>query len=364
MANHGDTEGTEEVALLQERLIAAVQQALGGRATPGASVALLLDGEPLLIEAVGFRDVARTAPLETSARFYIYSITKSLIAAAILRLVEQGRLALDAPVQAYLPDTLLDTPVTLRQLLRHSGGIPDYGGMPAYTEALRADPANPWTADEFLQKTLHQGLRFAPGEGWAYSNPGFLLLRQVIETVQGTTLRNALRDLIFAPLGISQPIVAETLEDAEALTPGYSSFFATDGALHDVRALYHPGWVSHGVVIATAAELAQVLDAIFSGTLLGASSRAAMLEPDSGALQPPLFPRTELRPGGHARPSVAAHGMMVGPRRGRAGLLGGGSPSPNVQGRRLTSVALVNSDQDEFALPLAFTLLMMAAGSE
>lgn len=325
---------------------------------PGMSAAVFRNGQPLVIAAAGFRDLEKTAALDPGARFYIYSVTKSLIASVILMLVEQGCLALDSPVQDYLPGLVLEHTVTLRQLLNHTGGIPDYGGMASYDAAIKAGPARPWTSEDFLANTLSKGFDFLPGQGWNYSNIGYLLLRRVIETTLQATLDSALRQFIFDPVGLSHPQTAATLEDAAQLTPGYSDFFTT-GSLQDVHEVYHPGWVSHGVVIATAAELARAFDAIFHGPLLRPESRAAMLEPIDVAVQHPFF----------QRPAYGL-GLMID-RESRYGVIaahGGGGPGysagavhiPDAHGQYITSAVLMNSDKEDLALRTAFDLAVQA----
>ena len=346
---------------IHNRYHAVAREILDQTSTPGASLALLVDGRPLFVSAVGSRDLDGTAPLEADARFYIYSVTKTLIAALVLQLVEQGQIVLDAPVQEYLPLLPLEIPVTLRQLLNHTGGLPDYGGLAAYFEAVKAHPAVPWTPVELLAETLSRGLAFTPGQGWGYSNIGYLVLRQVIETTLQASLRTALRERILTPLSLRRPLVAESLEDARQLTPGYSSMFAADHSCADIRALYHPGWVSHGVVISTALELAQVFEALFTGALIGPASRAAMLEAVRVPIVHPLF----------QQPAYGL-GLMID-RGSRFGLVAGHSGEgpgysagalhfPDAHGRRITSVALANYDQDNTGLLLAYELA--AAGIE
>lgn len=345
-------------AELHHQITTAAQQALAASSAPGVAIALWLDGQPLFVSATGFRDLEQTTALDIDAQFYIYSITKSLIATVILQLVEQGRLALDTPVQTYLPQIALDTPVTLRQLLNHTGGIPDYGGLPAYFAALKANPTQAWTDEEFLAATLPTGLTFAPGQGWQYSNIGFLLLRQVIETVHQRSLRTALHDHIFAPLALAQPHVAQTLKDARLLTPGYSAFFATDDSRQDMRLVYHPGWVSHGVVIATASDLARVIDALFTDQLLNPASRAAMLEAVRVPINHPFFQQPAYGLGVMIDPG-SRYGVIAGHGGGGPGYSAGALHLPAVHGHRLTSVALANGDEDELGLSLAFTLAML-----
>jgi D-alanyl-D-alanine carboxypeptidase len=343
---------------LAQQLKGVIRQALLDANTPGAAVAVLLDGQPAFIEGIGFSDLAQTTALHAHARFYIYSVTKTLIAAAMLQLVDEGRVGLDTAVQTYLDELPLTTPVTIRQLLNHTGGIPDYGGLPAYFEALKANPRQAWSPEEFLAATLPQGLLFPPGQGWRYSNIGFLLLRQVIEAVSAASLQAALQERLFRPLALRHCRVAESLADGQQLTPGYSTFFAGDGSLQDVRPLYHPGWVSHGVVIATAVEVAQILSALFSGELISAPSRAALLTSVDVPVNHPFF----------QQPAYGL-GIMVD-RRSRYGLMaghGGGGPGysagalhlPDVQGRHLTTVVLANCDRDDLGLELAFSSAML-----
>ncbi len=342
-----------------ERLRSLADEVLADAGAPGAAVALMVDGRMAAQVAAGFRDLERRVPLAQDARFYIYSNTKTLIAALVLRLAEAGRLALEAPFQKYLPEIALETPVSVRRLLNHSGGIPDYGGLPAYYAAVRAHPGRPWSDAEFLAATLGQGLAYPPGAGWGYSNIGYLLLRRLAERISTQPLADALREALFAPLGLDGCFVARGLEDAALLTPASSAFF-TRGALEDVRQVYHPGWVSHGVVAATAPELARLLDGILGGALLSSGSRAAMLDALDVPVQHPLF-----------RQPGYGLGLMVD-RQSRFGLLaghGGGGPGysagafclPHAGGHRVTAAALVNSDAGDAGQLLAHRALMLAA---
>jgi D-alanyl-D-alanine carboxypeptidase len=345
---------------LHQRLMESVSHALATTATPGAAVALVLDGQPVFASGVGFRDREQTTALDTDAQFYIYSVTKTLLATVILQLVEHEQIALDTPVQTYLPEVPLETPVTIRQLLNHTGGLPDYGGLPIYFESLRADPSHAWTSAEFLAHTLPQGSRFPPGQGWAYSNVGFMLLGQVIAAVLHTSLHTALDDRLFAPLGLRHTFLAQTLADVQLLAPGYSSFFTADDTLQDIRALYDPGWVSHRVVVSTAAELAGLIDAIFTGELLRPHSRAAMLTPVVVPHKHPLFRQPAYGLGLMIDPQ-ASYGAMVGHGGGGPGYSAGVLHVPDAHGHTITSTALANRDQPDRGLHIAFKLIELLA---
>jgi CubicO group peptidase (beta-lactamase class C family) len=116
---------------------------------------------------------------DVDARYVIYSITKPVISAAFLLLAADGAIDLDARAGS-LADGI-DPGVSVRQLLAHTSGIPDYGQDPAYHAAVREQPSRPWPDEEFLRRARARGPLFAPGQGWAYSNTGYLLLRQILD---------------------------------------------------------------------------------------------------------------------------------------------------------------------------------------
>jgi D-alanyl-D-alanine carboxypeptidase len=319
-------------------------------------VALTVDGRPALVAAVGHRDLEGTKPLDPEARFYAYSITKTFLAIAVLRLAEQGHLGLDDRLQAILPETPVDEPVTLRQVLNHTAGLPDYGSTAEYNEALRADPGAPWTSDRFLTRTLRLGVRFAAGRSWAYSNIGFLLVRLVIERITQQPMSDALADLVFRPAGLRQTFVAESLADGHALTPGYSAALDDDGDLRDVSHRYHPGWVAHGVAISTAPDLARAMEHLLTGRLLDEPSMAAMLTAVPVPGRHPLV----VRPAyglGLMVDLASPYGLVAGHAGGGPGYSAAAFHVPDVAGHRLTSVALVNRDRPDLGMEIAFALV-------
>lgn len=183
-----------------------------------------------------------------------WSFTKTLLATCAMRLVEQGRLDLDRPVEGY--------PFTLRHLLQHRAGVGNYGGMPAYEEAIASGQA-PWNDAELFARVPLDRLLFEPGSGFAYSNVGYLLVRRLVERARGTDLGTVLQDLVLKPLGLGSARLATTREDMDAtvFTGGHG---------------YHPGWAFHGTVVGPASEAALCLHRLLTGDLLAARSLAAM----------------------------------------------------------------------------------------
>src|SRR6202158_3235030 len=131
--------------------------------------------------------VPSQADLPPDSIFPIYSITKTLTAICVLRLAEAGALTLDASARAWLPEVGVPESITLRHLLRHTSGLRDYGPLAQYHAAVRACPQQPWARPPFLDATLPAGLLFSPGEGFSYSNIGYMLLIDIVERVTGRT---------------------------------------------------------------------------------------------------------------------------------------------------------------------------------
>ena len=226
-----------------------------------------------VIPSTGASTQVRWTPRsEQEPAFLAYSITKTFTAALILELCEEGRLRLDDRLARWFPRISRADRITVRQLLNHTAGIPDYGGVLAYHESLKTAPSMPWSFERFAAETFDKGLLFEPGQGWAYSNPAYMLLKRVIEDVTGTSFRGLVAERIAEPLGLRRTFVAESIDDLAKLAPGTSTALSPDGSPRDVRTRYHPGWVSHAVVASTASDLVAFVDGLFRGELLSQQS--------------------------------------------------------------------------------------------
>ena len=188
--------------------------------------------------------VVRTDRAETIVPWW--SFTKTVIAAAALVLVRDEKLALDA--------SLPGKPYTLRQLLQHRSGLPDYGGLPEYHEAV-AGGEEPWSRAVFLKKANADKLLFEPGHGWQYSNLGYGLIADLIEQTTKQNLNDSLQSLVLNPLAVMKTRIA--LESADL-----KSVFMGD------EKDYHPGWVFHGLLVGPLQESALFLHRLMTGTLL------------------------------------------------------------------------------------------------
>jgi D-alanyl-D-alanine carboxypeptidase len=191
-----------------------------------------------------------------SSSFPWWSFTKTVLAICALRLVEQGRLDLDG--------LRPNKPYTLRQLLQHRAGVPNYGSLPAYHEAVARNDV-PWPREYLLEAVGGDRLDFRPGTGWAYSNVGYMFVREAIEEASGLSLAGALEELVLAPLGVPSVRLATTLADFNDV------FWA------ELRN-YDPRWVYHGCLVGTPVDAAKVLHALFFGPILKPETLGTMLE--------------------------------------------------------------------------------------
>ena len=228
------------------------------------------------VDRDGRLDVAADAMLP------IYSLTKTFIAAAIVAL------GIDPcePISTWIErDWVARGPeITVQHLLQHTSGLRDYGSLPAYHDAVKAGGVA-WSDETFADHTLRQPLLFDPGTGWAYSNPGYWLLGQIAQRETGLDLAGVLRRTIVEPLDLRCTHLA-------------------CGVFSETLPNYRAEWVWHGLLVASAADVARFM----------ASDLAA-----------PLAEHVVPVPGQHEH-WVAPHygyGVMVDPGI-RYGHLGGG----------------------------------------
>lgn len=164
------------------------------------SVLVADDRAVLFDKGFGKANLEWNIPNDGDTKFRLASVTKQFTAAAILLLVEEGKVRLDAPIKTYLTDAPATwDAVTIRHLLSHTGGIPDFTGFDDY-QSTKGLPA---TLDSLVARFRDKPLEFAPGEQWAYSNSGYTLLTKVIEVASGESYAQFVADHLFKPLGMT-----------------------------------------------------------------------------------------------------------------------------------------------------------------
>ncbi|MDX5338151.1 MAG: beta-lactamase family protein [Cyclobacteriaceae bacterium] len=221
--------------------------------------------EPALY-AAGWKNRENQIPADPNAMFKIASISKLYIAAAVAKLAQAEVISLDKSLAEYLPDFAdkieNSAQITLRMLVRHRSGIPNYTDHPDY----------PWTdpfkknADTY-QLVFGQPADFAPDEKYAYSNTNYLLIGEILDRTLGYSHHQYIREEILQPLGLSHTYSLMREIDPNELMSGYFVGYAPDIKGND---FIQPG----GSMISTAQEVGIFLRALNDETLLSEEEQA------------------------------------------------------------------------------------------
>lgn len=264
-------------ARLTARLDSAARAWLAQGESPAVSVAVVRGRDTLLLRAYGEANVEWRARATPSTVFRIGSVTKQFTAALVLQLVDSGRLALDDSLGALLPAMPARWhPVTLRQLLNHTSGIPSYTG----TARGRRRFAEDLPPDTLVLTTAGDTLDFAPGTRWSYDNTGYLLLGMILERATGTPYERLLQERLLAPLGLGEVRYCHTDPVLPERAAGY--YRDADG-FHNAPWLSMTQPFSAGALCATARALVRWNQALHGGRVVGAASYRAMIAPEGAA---------------------------------------------------------------------------------
>ena len=160
---------------------------------PGCAVAVSQRGKLVVNRAYGSADLERDVPLSPSSIFDVGSVRKQFVAAAVLLLVEDGKLSLADDIRKHFPEPPdYGHKVSVDHLLTHTSGVRDWQGLRSLTGNL-----------DVVTLTLRQrGLNFAPGEEWSYSNSGYVLLTDLVARAGGMSFPEFTRRRLFEPLGM------------------------------------------------------------------------------------------------------------------------------------------------------------------
>jgi CubicO group peptidase (beta-lactamase class C family) len=171
---------------------------------PGAGVLVVWRGAIVHQAAYGYANVEERVPLSVDSTFRLDSVSKQFTAMAIMLLAQDGRLKYDDPIAHYLPELAGYPGITVRNLLNHTGGLPEY-----YDDI---DTSKGWPTNADAQVLLGKMARpvFAPGSRYEYSNPGYDMLAQVVEAASGQKFAEFVHERIFEPAGMTHSLVYDT----------------------------------------------------------------------------------------------------------------------------------------------------------
>jgi D-alanyl-D-alanine carboxypeptidase len=239
-AAQGDTQ-----ASLQQQLDALVA-ADGG---PPGAVVTLRSGSRTTVLTNGFADVATGRAPQASDHMRIASVAKAYNGAVVLRLVSQGRLRLDSTIGELLPRLPRAwRNVTVRRMLNHTSGLPDYTQSDGFREQFQTDPDGFVSPARIIRWVRRDPLVFRPGSRYAYSNTDNIVLGLMAEAVTGRSYGRLLRRFVFRPLGLGATSLPVTTRLPRPFLHGYLT--EPGSPPEDVSTLLSPSgaWASGGIV--------------------------------------------------------------------------------------------------------------------
>ncbi|CAN5216954.1 serine hydrolase domain-containing protein [soil metagenome] len=203
-------------------------------------------------------------PMTADSEFRVGSLSKTFVAVMVLQVVAEDVAGLDDLVTQHVPELTIADGITIRQLLAHRSGLPDY--VDEFLPAVSSDPARTWTHEDVLGVVVGQPLDFPPGEQFAYSNTNYIVAGLVLEQLTGRTVAENLESRIVEPLGLTGTYLAPDTE-REPIGAYSASLPGGDTAGASYRAL-ETGAGAAGAVVSTAGDLATFLRALAHGDLL------------------------------------------------------------------------------------------------
>lgn len=255
---------------------------------PGLALGIAREGEVTFARGYGFADIEQRRPVTAETMFHIASITKTITAATLMLLVEQGRIALDEPVAPHLDFRIAGEhapDITLRHLLMHTSGISDEVYYKVDFRHPGADST--MTLEALLHSYLAPGGRYTgagnvrhlPGAYWEYSNIGYALLGHLAGRITGQDMREFTRECLFRPLGLRH--ISWTIANTPARLRA-TPYELVDDAAKPVQPVGFPDWPA-GMIRASVNNLTLLIAAVANGgaangiRLLGSANNAEMV---------------------------------------------------------------------------------------
>ncbi|WP_336037816.1 serine hydrolase [Halobacterium yunchengense] len=242
-----------------ERVESFVSEWLTDESVPGASVAVVDGDDVVYCEGFGARDLESNAPATPDTLFGVASVTKSFVAASVLQLAADGRVAVDDPVTEYVDFYEgLDDPPTVHELLSHSSGLPSDGASVALISRLVGEGAEtaPLSSGADLRRHVRDSLgERATGDRFFYYNTGYTVLGTLVEAVDGRSFPEYVADEVLAPLGMDRSVVrADPRDHEDGMTPYRRTDDGVERADFPVK-----GVGAAGGLLSTASDLAAYL---------------------------------------------------------------------------------------------------------
>ena len=237
---------------------------------PGGLIAIAKDGKLDFVHTYGKSNVELDVDVARDHVFEIGSISKQFVTAAVMMLVEEGKLKLDDSIHKYLPQLPSEwIGVTVRQTLNHTSGIPDYEEIFTYDiYRLRVTP------EDIIKIATSRPMDFEPGTGWYYSNTAFYLASMIVERIDGLPIGKVLKKRIFDPVGMSSTRFADPETIIKGRAEGY--WVNKKGDLINRNATETSSTLGAGGLLSSAVDMAKWDAVLYGNELLSEKSKEIM----------------------------------------------------------------------------------------
>lgn len=231
---------------------------------PGAAVIVMDDGKIVYSAGRGLADVAGNRPITPDTVFRLGSITKQFTAAAVLKLVEEGKISLTDPLSKFLPDyPKPGAAATVAQLLNHTSGIQSYTGIPGWMAGPK--PAQAVTSESMIAEFKDMPVDFERGTKWDYNNSGYVLLGAIIEKVTGKAWHEVVAEKVTRPLQLTSIRYGVGEEQIAGMAKGYTM---DGGRVAPSRAIHMSVPHAAGALVGSSRDLAKWSHALHHGKVV------------------------------------------------------------------------------------------------
>jgi D-alanyl-D-alanine carboxypeptidase len=262
------------VASLETQADAVVAAAMKEQSIPAVSIAIARGGRTLVAKGYGLANVELDVKTSPSTVYRIGSLTKQFTAAAVMRLVETGKMSLDDPIEKYLPDyPVAGRRITIRHLLTHTSGIKSYTGLgPKFWDNAALD----FSHEKLIALFKDEPPDFQPGEKYLYNNSGYYLLGVILEKVTGETYGIHVKKALFDPLGLTSTAYCDNAPVIKQRAAGYQVLL---GAVLNAPYLSMKAPFSAGALCSSVTDLVAWTSALMNGKVVTRGSLDQMITP-------------------------------------------------------------------------------------
>ena len=259
-------------------IVDIVEKGMAEQRQPGLNVGIWIPGRGEFVRAFGVSDIATKSPMTVDDHIRIASITKTFVAVAILRLVDQAKLKLDDTLATWIEGIPNGDRITIRQLLGMRSGIFDFTSDEPFLKAFTDDPLMAFSPEEVIAIVKRHEPDFAPGEKESYCDTNYILLGVIIEKVTGRLVEDVIRDEIITPLGLAHTSFPTTPAMPEPYAHGYFAGDDGKGELRDYTATNPAVAWTAGAMISTLDDLKVWAKALATGALLKPETHAEQMD--------------------------------------------------------------------------------------